>query len=136
MKRTILTTICALATALILVMPAVASDWRMFADIPFDFNVGNTRMASGKYMVEISDNGVVTVRSTENEKAVAISLSNSAITPRYLRNARLVFNGYAGDYFLSTLSWPDGPSRMLPPTPIEIKVAKNNGSRKVAVAGK
>ena|SRR5437867_8978848 len=136
MKKTILTTICTLGAALILVTSALASDWKMSADIPFDFNVGNTRMASGKYTVEIAVNGTITVRSAENEKAAAISLSNNAITPRYLKNARLVFNNYGDQYFLSTLSWRDGPSRMLPPASVESKAAKNTEARKLAVAGR
>ena len=48
----------------------------------------------------------------------------------------LVFNNYGDQYFLSTLSWPDGPSRMLRPASIEGKAARNIEARKLAVAGR
>jgi len=135
--KTILGTFAAAGLVMILVTTAFASDWKMSADIPFTFNVGDKTLAGGKYTIEMSQqNGAVLLRSEENAKTTAISLSIAAITPRDLRNARLVFNGYGNDFFLSTLSWPDGPSRMLPPTSIEIKAAKGVTGRKLAVASK
>src|SRR2546423_1241224 len=118
MQKTIIRTFCALAVTLIVVTSAIAHDWKMSADIPFDFNVGDTRMTSGKYTVESVSNGAVVVRSAQGKQA-ALSLSNAVITPRYLNTARLIFNKYGEQYFLSTMSWPDGPSRTLPPANVE-----------------
>ncbi len=135
MKRTILSAFFTIGTGLILVTTASAQYWRLAADIPFDFNVGDAKMSSGKYTVQMLDNTLL-IRSENNQKAI-FTLSNAAITPQDLRRASLVFNHYGEEYFLSAVSWPEGPSRALPKTSLEIQAAKNIGHpRRLEVSSK
>ena len=136
MKRTILSAFFTIGTALILVTTASAQHWTLAADIPFDFKVSDSEMSSGKYTVQMLDNTVLIIRSEKDQKAV-ITLSNAAITPQDLRRASLVFNHYGEEYFLSAVSWPEGPSRALPKTSLEIQAAKNIGRpRRLEVSSK
>jgi hypothetical protein len=57
------------------------------------------------------------------------------LTPSNLKNAKLMFNRYGGQYFLSSVSWPGGPSKILPPTNIELQAAKATSTRQLAING-
>ena len=134
MKTAIVTSFSALVLALIFVTPAQAQYWKLTADIPFNFNVGNVEMTSGKYQVEIYGNGMLVVRSAENQKSV-ISFSSAMVTPRDLKKGRLIFNAYGAHYFLSLASWPAGPSRVLRPAKVELLAEKTlEEKRRLAVA--
>ena len=129
MKTTILRALFTIGTALILVTTASAQSRTLAAHIPFNFNVGDVKMSSGKYTVEmLGSPTALVIRSAEDQKA-AISLTIVAITPQDLkRGGRLVFNHYGDEYFLSEVSWAEGPSRALPATRLEIQAAKNIGN--------
>jgi hypothetical protein len=133
MKTKIPATVAAIGLALILVATASAQYWRLTADIPFSFNVGDQEMRSGRYNVTILGDSALQIRSFEN-KEVAVTLSNAMNTPRNVKGAKLVFNLYGNQYFLSSVSWQDGPSRILPPTNVELQAAKAIAGRKHAIA--
>jgi hypothetical protein len=125
-------TVSAIGLALILVASASAQTWRLSADIPFSFNVGDQEMQSGRYTVTILGDSALLIQSVDSKKT-ALSLSNSMLTPSNLKNGKLMFNLYGDQYFLSSVSWPEGPSKILPPTKIELQAAKANSSRKLAI---
>ena len=133
--KTILTSIFALVLVLAIAGPALAQDWVLAADIPFNFNVGDSNLPSGKYTVRIfgGTGTFLVVRSSDNKKAI-ISLASTADTPRGLKNGKLVFNAYGDQYFLSSVYWAQGPSRMLPPSNVELQASKTEGKRKLDVA--
>ena len=134
MMTKVLATVSAIGLALILVASASAQNWRLSADIPFSFNVGAQEMQSGKYTVTILGDSALLIQSVESKKT-AMSISNSMLTPSNLKNAKLMFNRYGNQYFLSSVSWPGGPSKILPPTNIELQAAKATSSRKLAING-
>lgn len=134
MKTKIPAAVSAIGLALILVASASAQTWRLSADVPFSFNVGDREMQSGKYTVTILGDSALLIQSVDFKKT-AMSISNSMFTPRNLKNAKLVFNRYGDQYFLSSVSWPGGPSKILTPTNIERQVAKANSTRQLAING-
>src|SRR5215469_1415485 len=127
MNKTILTMVFTIAATLILVTAASAQNWRLAADIPFDFNMGDVKMTSGKYTVQLNGNTTLLIQSADNQKSV-FTLSNAGVT-RDPRSSRLVFQVYGDRYFLSAVSWADGPSRTLLPASLERLTAKNTRSR-------
>ena len=135
MKTRILKSVSALVLALALVGPAAAQNWRLTADIPFNFNVGETNVPGGKYTVEIISMGVLRLRSNEHQTTIN-TLSNAMYSPSELRKGKLVFNVYGDRYFLSSVSWPyNGPSRILLTTDVELRIAKDfQVKRKLDVA--
>jgi hypothetical protein len=125
MSKTILKSLAATALALAFTTGAFAQDWRLAAEIPFNFIVGDVKMPSGHYTVQIHAGNSLLIRSTENYKAV-VSFANVMTTPQNLKSGRLVFNAYGDRYYLSTVSWPQGPSRIVPPTKAELQIAKEH----------
>src|SRR5262249_32516055 len=125
-----------IAMTLIAVMTGFAQSARLSAHIPFDFNVGDVKMSSGKYTVKALNSTMVMVKSSDSEKVV-VSLYNAATTPQDLKGSQLVFTQYGNQYFLSAVDWAKGLSLELPPTKLEIQTAKNIGTRqRVQVSGR
>jgi hypothetical protein len=136
MKKAILATFSAIGLTVILVATTQAQTLKLAADIPFNFNVGNVAMDSGKYTVKIVGDGVLVIQSEDSSRKVAMTFSNAMTPPRNLRNnGRIVFNLYGNQYFLSSVSWPTGQSRSLPPSNTEVLAAKSQeNQRRVAIA--
>lgn len=134
MKTKVPAAVSAIGLALILVATASAQTWKLSADVPFSFNVGDREMQSGKYTVTILGDSALLIQSVDFKKT-AMSISNSMLTPSNLKNAKLVFNRYGDQYFLSSVSWPGGPSKILTPANIERQVAKANSIRQLAING-
>src|SRR3954466_12237102 len=78
MKRAALYTMVVLALALCPILTQAQTNKLLQANIPFDFTAGNTRMASGVYVIENASSGSHTqlVRNPET-KAATFLLSNS-----------------------------------------------------------
>ena len=112
-----------IALSLVLAAGVYAQQRALSADIPFDFNVGDTTLSGGKYTVEMLSDSALVVRSVDREKRAVITLSNAA-TPKDPNSTKLVFRVYGNQYFLSTIEWEGGPYRELPPANLEIQLAK------------
>ena len=125
MKMKIRTSCFTIAMALILVTTAFSQNARVSADIPFDFYIGEAKMASGNYTVEMLGGPALLIRSVRGYAAVA-TLSRAASEPQDL-HGRMLFTKYGAQYFLSEISWLGGPARALPKTAGEIETAKRVG---------
>jgi hypothetical protein len=132
MNKTFLIALSALL-ALTFATGTFAQGWKLAAEIPFDFTVGDVKMPSGRYTVQLSAGQTLLIKSSDDHNAV-ISFSNEMMPPRNLKQGRLVFNAYGDRYFLSTVSWPQGPARMVPPSKFELRIAKEHADGKVEVA--
>ena len=86
----------------------------LYADIPFEFRMGQSVMPAGKYAIE-QKAGVLKFQNTENHKA-SIVLVQAAVRP-LPGDAAVVFNRYGTEHFLSTVWSPySGSGQMLPPS--------------------
>lgn len=84
--------------------------YRIKANIPFDFSVGEKRLPAGTYSVSrMSQNSGDTVIAITGEdgRPKAIGLSNSAQRLDARSQATLVFRQYGDQYFLFQV-WPAG----------------------------
>jgi hypothetical protein len=118
----------AIVITVVLVTTSFAQSPRLSADIPFDFNVGDVKMSSGRYTVKALSATTLLVKSTDSGKWV-VSLSDAATTPADLKSAQLVFTQYGDRIFLSAVDWAKGLSRELPRTKLEIQAARNARTR-------
>jgi hypothetical protein len=123
-KRMLLNSFSSLAIALTVAASAHAQNAPLSANIPFNFKVGDTAFNSGKYTIEMLQNGIAMVIRSDDRKASAITLANQASAPATRRSSRLVFRNYGDQYFLSTVEWSGGPYRELSPGKTEIELAK------------
>ena len=76
---------------------------RLRANIPFDFNVSETKLPAGKYVVgraiNHSDDMVLSVSDLEGHLK-AIRFSNAVVKLQPSKKALLVFHRYGNQYFL------------------------------------
>jgi hypothetical protein len=83
---------------------------RVRVNIPFDFHIGETKLASGKYSVgrarQNSDDVVMSVED-ERGRAKAMRMSMPVLTRDATSKAKLVFHRYGDQYFLYQI-WPAG----------------------------
>jgi len=71
------------------------------AQVPFDFQTGDTYMPAGKYLISESGN-VLTVRAASGKHA-AMMLTSPASRPNKASTSSLEFKRYRNDYFLSKI---------------------------------
>ena len=82
---------------------------QMIANIPFQFNVGDTSLPAGEYAVTqinpASDYAVLQIRARDGSRTAILPM-NSAIR-KSSDGAALVFNRYGNKYFFAQ-AWVDG----------------------------
>ena len=110
-------------------------NYRLTANIPFDFSVSGKKLPAGKYWVSRAQLGngdaVVQIRSTDGHQNIT-RLTIPVITANPMNDGSLVFHRYGEEYFLSEI-WPAGGStgRVLPKSrterELERKAQDNNG---------
>ena len=85
-------------------------EYRLTANIPFDFSVSGKKLPAGKYWVKraqpSSGDTVVQISSTDGQSNIT-RLTIPVITLRPMKEASLVFHRYGDEYFLSEI-WPAG----------------------------
>jgi hypothetical protein len=89
-----------------------------YAEVPFDFQVGNKTAQAGQYVVDPSANpAFVAIKSPEEVFLVMTTIGNSL---DYAGTGKLVFHRYGNRYFLAEV-WSRGGDavRKLPVTPQE-----------------
>ena len=103
--------------------------YRIKANIPFDFSVGEKKLPAGTYSVSrVSQNSGDTVIAITGDdgRSKAIRLSNSAQRLHARDRATLVFHHYGDQYFLFQV-WPAGATtgRQFPKSRSELEIRKN-----------
>ena len=91
---------------------AQSLEYRLTANIPFDFTVVDKKLPAGKYWISRAQQSqgdmIVQVRSAKgNENVIRLTTPVNTLYPT--RDASLVFHRYGNEYFLSEV-WPKGGS--------------------------
>ena len=104
--------------AVIMIVAASASvkaqslQYKLTADVPFDFTVSDKKLPAGKYSISRAQtsNGdlVLQIVSADGQKNIS-RLTIPVITHKPMNQGTLVFNRYGNDYYLSEV-WPAGGS--------------------------
>jgi hypothetical protein len=100
------------------------------ADIPFDFMVSGKTLQAGTYNVQRGSTGVTVLIRKVNGNDAATSIVMNGETTKADGKARLVFNRYGNEYFLTEI-W-DGSSStttQLPKSKAERAAQKRNSDR-------
>ncbi|HEU4837246.1 MAG TPA: hypothetical protein VFS90_22635 [Pyrinomonadaceae bacterium] len=102
---------------------AQSLNYRLTANIPFEFSVSGTKLPAGKYWINRAQLGngdaVVQIRSTDgHEHVTRLTIPISTLNP--MQDGTLIFHRYGEEYFLSEI-WPAGGStgRVLPKSRVE-----------------
>ena len=107
---------------------AQSLNYKLTANIPFDFSVGGEKLPAGKYWISRAQqsNGdtVVQIRSTDLHSN-AIHFTIPVLASRPVKISSLVFHRYGDEYFLAEI-WPVGSEtgRELPKTRAERELAR------------
>ena len=113
---------------------AQSLEYRLTANIPFDFSVANKKLPAGKYWISRAQqsNGdlVVQIRSTDGHSNIS-GLTIPVVTNNPMSKGSLVFHRYGEEYFLSKI-WPAGglTGRELPKSRTErglVRKAQDSG---------
>jgi hypothetical protein len=79
------------------------------ANIPFDFYVANSKLSAGEYTISETNSGTSVLLIQKKEGVDAAYVMAVGATPTSSRDdAKLVFNKYKDDYFLSKIWEPGG----------------------------
>jgi hypothetical protein len=80
-----------------------SSTQRVLANIPFEFNVGKTKLPAGKYEIAVvnpaSDRKILQIRSTDGRFTAATLTTNT--NGNASDDAKLVFHRYGDTYFFA-----------------------------------
>ncbi len=112
---------------------------RLKADIPFSFHVGKSAMPAGSYALQsgLVARGILSIRSESGAGGVMIgTIPDSASRPT--DNAKLVFNKYDGEYFLSEVWTPNSTTVATlrkPPQELDL-VAKGMNPNRIILAAR
>ena len=128
-----------LLAAMIVIAASVSANaqslqYRLTANIPFDFSVAGKKLPAGKYWINRSQQGigdmVVQISSTDGHSNVTrLTIPVSVFNP--VQKSTLVFHRYGDEYFLSEV-WPAGAAtgREFPKTRAErelVRKAQDSG---------
>ncbi len=130
MKKQILSVVATLSLIVPMAIIGFAGlTYRVSAEIPFDFVVGNKQLKAGKYYVgrlsTINTTGTLIIRSDDAKDAVNFNVNG--VTDKSDQEPRLVFRRYGNQYFLAQIF--DGESNQgfgLMKSKTEREVAKKN----------
>jgi len=139
MRRRIYQACLSVVVALLLTMGVVFAQTsaRVLADIPFDFHVGNATLPSGQYMIKsgFPTRDALSFQSRYGSRN-AMTLTTAVSPSKGDGVAKLVFNRYGSNYFLSQVWNPsDSIVRGVWKSKAEMEVARNiHDTDTVAVA--
>ena len=114
-----------LALAMVLAVPALQAQSRFLADVPFAFVLGDRSMAAGNYEIQSRGEDVALLRNMDTSVAHFL-IKSQHVQSRRVEPAKLVFNKYGGQYFLSQM-W-DGSSDT------GIQLPKSKREKEVSIA--
>ena len=127
MERKIFGVLSVLATTMVLALPTVQAQSHLIANVPFDFQVGKKAMAAGSYEI-LSMSEQVDLVNNMDTGAAAFVVKSIHIQAMHDEDAKLVFNKYGNEYFLSQI-W-DGRSN------VGIKLPKSKREEELVLAAK
>lgn len=82
---------------------------QLFAEVPFQFNVGNKTFPAGEYLVrsvsDDSSNVVLNIQSRDGETSTMLMMST--VEGNAQESAKLIFRRYGSQYFFAE-AWVDG----------------------------
>lgn len=136
MKKHTLAVAVALVISLVAAGRSVARPRVVSAYIPFQFEVGNSKLPAGQYEVESVPTGNSTIQSIRRADGRAAARFSTMITePRDGNSApELVFHKYGNDYFLSEIRTGDNHTLQLFKSRQERESARNQSAVIVALA--
>ena len=135
----------AFITAAVLAMAIIAAgvsaqaqtlQYRLTADIPFEFSLSDQKLPAGKYWIsrahETSGDTILQIKSAEGD-AVVTRFSIPVVTFNLKKRGELIFHRYGDQYFLSEV-WPagGGTGRAFVKTHAERELARNARDNKIA----
>jgi hypothetical protein len=95
-------------------------------NIPFDFQVGKSKLDAGKYEVKWLDSSKFILKNVETESSSIVVTSGQAGTDISTKTEQIVFNRYGDKYFLRQIFAKQGTTgRELGETKYEKNVRKN-----------
>jgi hypothetical protein len=120
----------AAAGAVVMMAISVMAQTAIRANIPFEFRVGDTVLPAGTYDFDTQAYRVVRISGMDKDLAVPFSpLGRSIWMPK---PAKLVFNHYGSDYFLSEVWEGNSPKgRGIPKSDYEISRAKKGPPQRI-----
>ena len=121
MKQMIAMALFALAS-LVTVDSAMAQNYRVKANIPFNFMVGSTRLPAGTYTFSSQDRIALQIQNGSEQATV---LSGVAADDKGSDNVKLIFTLYGDQYFLSKILCPNPMLNLkLPVSKLEKKLER------------
>jgi hypothetical protein len=115
---------------------AQSLDYRLTANIPFEFSVAGKTLPAGKYWISRAQQSqgdtVLQIRSTDGSANVLrLTIPVNSLDP--MRNAALIFHRYGDEYFLSEV-WPKGGSigREFPKSRVERELERKAQDNQIA----
>jgi hypothetical protein len=105
MNRSICVLLSIFALLAVVAVPASAQSIRIKSNIPFEFVYGDMTMPAGEYDLRFNDvNGTVSVQNWDQQVfASRLAVTAKPRNPQSDGKARLVFNRYGNQYFLSQI---------------------------------
>ena len=128
--------------AVVMIIAASASakaqslEYRLTANIPFDFSIADKKLPAGKYWINRAQSGtgdtVIQIRSADGHENLT-RLTIPVLTFNPMKTGVLVFHRYGDDYFLSKI-WPAGGStgRELVKSRVERDLARKSQDNQIA----
>ena len=105
-------------------MASVAQAQSIKAEIPFEFVVGNKRMAEGEYTLRSLFPNTILIRKADCSSSVMV-LTLSVEAKNIQDTGKLIFNQYGDQYFLSQI-WTPGTDNGL-------MVSKSRSEREISL---
>jgi hypothetical protein len=103
LKPMLLAVLAVFGAALTIVPAHAQSGSRAFANIPFDFSVGNTTLKAGSYSVEQLQSGILALSSSDN-KEHQFAMTFPGDSDQQSQESHLVFIRYGSEVFLKKVS--------------------------------
>jgi hypothetical protein len=127
MKLSIITTAALFGLSMVPLAHAQVTN-SLRGNIPFDFQVGNTALPAGTYVVgrlATSQAGILTLQGLGQKKTKNIMFSSAMGEPKPGRKPTLIFHRYGSTYFLSEVSPGFGQAgNVLRPSKAERAIAR------------
>lgn len=115
---------------------AQSLEYRLTANIPFDFSVADQKFSAGEYWISRAQlsqgDTILQIRSTDG-RTNAVGLTIPTGSRRPADEGSLVFHRYGNEYFLSQV-WAEGSStgRELPKSHAERELARKAKNNQIA----
>ena len=87
---------------------------RITLKIPFAFSAGDTALPAGDYQLESLGRGITRLSGLDKEISAVFSTVEVTSPSGESAAAKLIFNRYDKDYFLSEICWGEVHSKVVP----------------------